>query len=113
MAPDFEAPTDAGADNVYDVTVRVSDGTNTDDQAIAVSVTNVSDGVVGAVSDTNAAANQVAENAANGTVVGVTAFATDARMLGSSASKSICRSSSTKTKLERLRPARRVRSRNN
>ena len=26
-APNFEAPTDAGANNVYDVTVQVSDGT--------------------------------------------------------------------------------------
>ncbi|MEQ1599794.1 MAG: peroxidase family protein [Methylotenera sp.] len=37
-APDFEAPADAGADNVYDVTVQVSDGIVTDTQAIAVSV---------------------------------------------------------------------------
>ena len=42
-APDFEAPTDAGADNVYDVTVQVSDGTNIDTQAIAVTVTNVNE----------------------------------------------------------------------
>src|SRR5439155_12857169 len=35
--------TDSGADNVYDVTVQVSDGTNTDTQAIAVTVTNVND----------------------------------------------------------------------
>ena len=28
-APDFEAPADAGANNVYDVTVQVSDGTLT------------------------------------------------------------------------------------
>lgn len=40
-APDYEKPTDAGANNVYDVIVRVSDGTLTDDQAIAVAVTNV------------------------------------------------------------------------
>ncbi len=31
-----------------------------------------------AITDTNAAANSVAENAANGTVVGITAFANDA-----------------------------------
>ncbi len=37
-APDFEAPTDVGGDNVYDVVVQVSDGTLTDTQAIAVSV---------------------------------------------------------------------------
>ena len=36
-APDFEAPTDADANNVYDVTVQVSDGNGgTDTQAIAV-----------------------------------------------------------------------------
>ena len=42
-APDFEAPTDAGGDNVYDVTVQASDGTLTDTQAIAVTVTDVND----------------------------------------------------------------------
>ena len=41
--PDFEAPADAGGNNVYDVTVQVSDGTLTDTQAIAVTVTNVND----------------------------------------------------------------------
>ena len=41
-APDFEAPTNSGADNVYDVTVQVSDGSSgIDTQAIAVSVQNV------------------------------------------------------------------------
>ena len=40
-APDFEAPTDADGDNVYDVTVQVSDGTLTDSQAIAVTVSDV------------------------------------------------------------------------
>ena len=39
-APNFEAPTDAGANNVYDVIVQVSDGTLTDTQSIAVTVTN-------------------------------------------------------------------------
>jgi VCBS repeat-containing protein len=42
-APDFEAPTDTGTNNVYDVTVRASDGTMFDDQAIAVAVTNVNE----------------------------------------------------------------------
>ena len=42
-APDSESPTDAGGNNVYDVTVQVSDGTLTDTQAIAVTVTNVND----------------------------------------------------------------------
>jgi hypothetical protein len=40
--PDFESPADAGANNVYDVIVRVSDGHGgIDTQAIAVTVTNV------------------------------------------------------------------------
>ena len=40
-APNFEAPTDSGANNVYDVIVQVSDGSGgIDTQAIAVTVTN-------------------------------------------------------------------------
>jgi hypothetical protein len=42
-APDYEAPSDAGTDNVYDVTVQVSDGAWTDTQALAVTVTAVND----------------------------------------------------------------------
>ncbi|KPF79313.1 hypothetical protein IP88_02090 [alpha proteobacterium AAP81b] len=41
VAPDFEAPGDAGGDNVYDVTVRASDGVFSDDQAIAITITDV------------------------------------------------------------------------
>lgn len=41
-APDFEIRTDADADNVYDVVVKVSDGAGgSDTQTIAVNVTNV------------------------------------------------------------------------
>ena len=40
-APNFELPTDAGGNNVYDVTVQVSDGHGgRDSQAIAVTVTD-------------------------------------------------------------------------
>ncbi|WP_314962302.1 LamG-like jellyroll fold domain-containing protein [Bradyrhizobium cosmicum] len=43
-APNFEAPTDAGANNVYDVTVQASDGNGgTDTQAIAVTVQNANE----------------------------------------------------------------------
>jgi hypothetical protein len=43
-APDFEAPADVGGNNVYDVTVQVSDGNGgTGTQAIAVAVTNVNE----------------------------------------------------------------------
>jgi Tryptophan-rich Synechocystis species C-terminal domain/Cadherin domain/RTX calcium-binding nonapeptide repeat (4 copies) len=42
--PNFELPTDAGGNNVYDVTVQVSDGhSGIDTQAIAVTVTDVVD----------------------------------------------------------------------
>ena len=44
-APDYENPTDNGGNNVYDVVIRVSDGTNSDTQSIAVTVLNVNDGV--------------------------------------------------------------------
>ncbi len=39
----FESPADAGANNVYDVVVRASDGSFTDDQTIAVTITNVNE----------------------------------------------------------------------
>jgi Ca2+-binding RTX toxin-like protein len=42
-APDFEASTDAGTNNIYDVVIQVSDGTLTDTQAIAVTVTDQSE----------------------------------------------------------------------
>jgi hypothetical protein len=52
-APNFEAPTDAGANNVYDVTVQVSDGLHVDTQALAVTVTDVNEApVVAALSGT-------------------------------------------------------------
>lgn len=48
-APNFESPTDAGGNNVYDVTVQVSDGSGAvGTQAISVSVTNVNEGPTGA-----------------------------------------------------------------
>ena len=39
--PDFEAPADAGTDNVYNVTVRASGGTISASRDVAVTVTNV------------------------------------------------------------------------
>ncbi len=43
-APDFEAPADAGANNVYDVVVRATDNTGLfDEQTLAVTVTDVQD----------------------------------------------------------------------
>ena len=40
-APNFEAPADAGGNNVYDVVVTASDGTFSDTQDLAITVTNV------------------------------------------------------------------------
>ena len=42
-APDFEQPTDVGANNVYNVTVRASDNNGYTDKAVAITVTNASD----------------------------------------------------------------------
>ena len=47
QAPDFERPSDANADNVYELTVRVSDPSNASDSAsFTVSVTDALDGRV-------------------------------------------------------------------
>ena len=57
-SPNYEAPTDAGGNNVYDVTVRASDGTNITTKAVAISVTNVNE----APTVTSAATANFAEN---------------------------------------------------
>ena len=45
--PNYEAPVDAGTDNVYQLTVKANDGTYTDTHAVTVMVTNVNeDGMV-------------------------------------------------------------------
>ena len=47
IMPDFEAPADAGVDNIYNVTIQVADGNGgIDTQAIAVTVTNVNEAPV-------------------------------------------------------------------
>lgn len=46
-APDFEAPGDANTDNVYEVTVKASDGSLFDTQALSVTVTNVNEAPTG------------------------------------------------------------------
>ena len=63
-APDFEAPGDAGANNVYDVAVQVSDGLGGSDvQTLAVTVTNANEAPViagGATASVNVAENGTA-----------------------------------------------------
>jgi len=46
VAPDFESPTDADSDNIYVLTVSVTDGTASDNEAIEVTVTDIFDGRV-------------------------------------------------------------------
>jgi VCBS repeat-containing protein len=65
-APDFENPTDVGANNVYNVDVTASDGLGGSTvQNLTVTVTDVNEAPV-----VNAATFTVAENSANGTAVG-------------------------------------------
>ncbi len=74
-APNFEAPTDAGANNVYDVTVQVSDGSGgTDTQAIAVTVTNANESPT--ITSNGGGASASINVAENGTAV-TTVTATD------------------------------------
>ena len=42
-SPDFENPDDAGTNNVYDITVTASDGTNETEHNVAITVTNEND----------------------------------------------------------------------
>lgn len=65
-APDFDAPLDAGANNVYEVIVRASDGALFDDQSLSISVTNVNEAPTALTLGNSA----VAENSAAGTYVG-------------------------------------------
>ncbi|NDG51036.1 MAG: hypothetical protein EBY30_18860, partial [Rhodospirillales bacterium] len=63
-SPNFEAPTDAGANNVYDITVTAFDGSlSSAAQAVAITVTNVNE----APSITSGSSASFAENA-TGTV---------------------------------------------
>ena len=73
-SPDFENPDDADGDNVYDIVVTASDGTNSAEQPVAITVTNVNDNTPSFTSATSAG---VAENQPVDSVV-YTAMATDA-----------------------------------
>ncbi len=70
-APDFEVPADAGANNVYDVTVSVSDGTAAAvSQALAITVTDVFENIAPVF--TSPATASVAENQLVATTLGAT-----------------------------------------
>ncbi|MCB1507598.1 MAG: tandem-95 repeat protein, partial [Hyphomicrobiaceae bacterium] len=73
VAPDFENPQDAGGDNVYDVTVEVSDGALTDSIDLAVTVQNVNEApVITSNGGLTTAALSVAENTTAVTTVAAT-----------------------------------------
>jgi Cadherin domain len=56
-APDFDAPGSANGDNSYEVIVRASDGSLSDDQTITVNVTNVNNVAPEITSDGGGARN--------------------------------------------------------
>jgi len=69
---DYEAATS------HSITVRVTDAAGaTFDKVMLVQLNDVNEFSEGAISDTNPAANSLPENSANGTAVGITAFAVD------------------------------------
>ncbi|WP_342359368.1 heparin lyase I family protein [Terrarubrum flagellatum] len=74
-APDYEAPQDSGHDNVYDVTVRASDGVHVTDQAIAITVANAND--CAPVITTNGGGAKAAVSIAENGVAVTTVHATD------------------------------------
>jgi Ca2+-binding RTX toxin-like protein len=68
-APDFETPRDAGANNVYDVIVKVIDNgapAASDTQALAITVTNVSGTTYNGTSAADVASGTAEEDTLNG-----------------------------------------------
>ncbi|MEM1048594.1 MAG: cadherin domain-containing protein, partial [Pseudomonadota bacterium] len=71
----FDAETEGSIDIVVTAT---SDDGSTSQETFTISVSDIDESDVGAVTDTDGTANTIAENATVGTTVGVTALATDA-----------------------------------
>uniref|UniRef100_UPI000A1F79DD beta strand repeat-containing protein n=1 Tax=Pseudomonas sp. B28(2017) TaxID=1981730 RepID=UPI000A1F79DD len=92
-APNFEAPTDSGTNNVYDVIVRASDGTLFDDQAIAVTVTGVNDN--SPVITSNGGGATASVNVAENTTAVTTVLATDADLPAQTLSYTILNTAGT------------------
>ncbi|WP_236097191.1 cadherin repeat domain-containing protein, partial [Dolichospermum planctonicum] len=65
-APNFELPSDNGANNIYDISVIANDGTLTATKDVAITVTNIND----APTNLTLSTSTVEENKAVGTVVG-------------------------------------------
>jgi Ca2+-binding RTX toxin-like protein len=47
LSPDYEAPADSNADNVYDIVVHANDGVHDVTQAVAITVTDLAEGITG------------------------------------------------------------------
>ncbi len=76
--PNYEAPTDADTDNAYQVTLEVSDGSNSVTQELTFTVSDVNEHSVSTPTDADGTPNQISEDATAGTAVGITASASDA-----------------------------------
>ncbi|KAA5844142.1 type I secretion C-terminal target domain-containing protein [Pseudomonas chlororaphis] len=92
-APNFETPADSGTNNVYDVIVRVSDGTLFDDQAIAVTVIGVNDN--SPVITSNGGGATASVNVAENTTAVTTVVASDADLPTQTLSYSILNTAGT------------------
>ncbi|MGE3992160.1 Ig-like domain-containing protein [Pseudorhodoplanes sp.] len=72
------AAIDREANDSFDITVRATSADSSfSDETFTIAVNDLDEFDVSAAVDTDAAADAVAENAANGTAVGITAFASD------------------------------------
>lgn len=87
--PSRESPADSNGDNIYEVTVRAEDGTFLATQTLQVTVTELDEFDVSTPIDTSGLADQVSENAASGTPVGITAWAIDPDATSSAVSYSL------------------------
>ena len=67
----------AAAELTFDLSIALTDPATGASQSLTTTI-QPNRGVVGPVSDSNAASNTISESAANGTAVGITALATDA-----------------------------------
>ncbi len=66
-APDYEAPGDAGGNNIYNIEITASDGTLTDTQAVAITVTDVDDSGGGITTITGTSAGETLDASAEST----------------------------------------------
>ena len=75
---DAEAPQDADNNNIYEITIQVSDGNSTTEQTLTIEVLDDnSEHSASAILDANPAPNEIAENALGGTLTGLDASSDD------------------------------------